>query len=1085
MTDDMKAMKRMHGKRSGQTLVIAILVLGVLLILGVAFASIIKRNIDQTSQSRTRTVASDLSQAGTRFAHFQLVNSELGADWRPLPTPPIADALGLSRDPDSFYTRPASGIIVEPDPVNRPGYTLVDKGGPDYRGPFARTNTENGRRLIRVRYAPHEFSEFGYGSDSTLRQAGKAQSYIIIESIGRAGSVVTGGRIDPTVQLRTPIKVGNYVDAADLRDSLGTGRGVDLRANTESRKLVAFASIGIIESARFITNKNNSSEAAHIGLPSGGGLLPGDAGNSIVYQGAGVNVTSFMGQIFADGTGGRSLNWGPIPGGGSLFSNADLKIYGSNRVALNAFLGEAWLVNGSIIPGEPGAGLQISRYDYNPATDVWSATFNAVNTAVTPINMVGGSLDSRSSDHSTQGGTVRDGEAGVDPDGQPNGVARKDPPSILSEDPSTGLNRYKVMTQQSGPMVSGVNVGRFGYGQGVYVDAAERGNLGSEDSRRQQGAVRSLPNDWLNPNNSASLGWQGPHYTPLAAYVRLIPDGFEIFRDSRSARPFWVDPATGASTGDSRVQYRLRVIENPVGSGFREPFIINSVQQPALVAAAPGSLSDADFRTNGLPFNGVLFFEGDVRVRGVIPTDIQMSVVSMGSIYIEGSVTRGLVNANNSRGVSDGSAITTPSRSSLMLMARDYAVVNTTQFFGPAPGESPSIKSASGAPDTPSPIELDSAVNPRLTLLSEFLVDPLTAGGNPQNPSSWSPFATAYVDGGGTPIPPQLNLHVSADDGGPAFTTVDVFPQPFGGGGAGAGTMLFDRGRDLDGDTTFETIFNAADPFYAGTPATPIPILGLGDPSVNAYPRFAGLNHAFILPGDPVLGTTIATNAAVGGYGVALQDQTRLRFSFAAAGTAPAKNFLLSQALVTPHDIKIEAGIFAEEGSFYVVPGNWLNPNPNDNRDDYTAGTGDYAGIAAVDRPAHRYRTFGNLPGFPFYGESPDVRVEIVGAVSENMPAPMAHQLEWKRKWGWIPVDYAGSSLTIPTRHLPASYAGEPYVPNMLIRHDPMFYTGSSGELDVNSQLIPVRQNSDGWSLPPMPRLPVSPTLSYFGEPNP
>jgi hypothetical protein len=31
----------------------------------------------------------------------------------------------------------------------------------------------------------------------------------------------------------------------------------------------------------------------------------------------------------------------------------------------------------------------------------------------------------------------------------------------------------------------------------------------------------------------------------------------------------------------------------------------------------------------------------------------------------------------------------------------------------------------------------------------------------------------------------------------------------------------------------------------------------------------------------------------------------------------------------------------------------------------------------------------------------------------------------------------------------------------------------------------PVRVDENGWVLPPMPRLPVSPTLAYFGEVNP
>jgi Tfp pilus assembly protein PilX len=85
-------------KQSGQTLILAILILGVLLIIGFAFAGIISQNITFSGKARQRTVSSDLSEAGIRYAHYQMLNSELGADWRPQFTPLQTDINGNTKE---------------------------------------------------------------------------------------------------------------------------------------------------------------------------------------------------------------------------------------------------------------------------------------------------------------------------------------------------------------------------------------------------------------------------------------------------------------------------------------------------------------------------------------------------------------------------------------------------------------------------------------------------------------------------------------------------------------------------------------------------------------------------------------------------------------------------------------------------------------------------------------------------------------------------------------------------------------------------------------------------------------------------
>jgi len=70
----------------------------------------------------------------------------------------------------------------------------------------------------------------------------------------------------------------------------------------------------------------------------------------------------------------------------------------------------------------------------------------------------------------------------------------------------------------------------------------------------------------------------------------------------------------------------------------------------------------------------------------------------------------------------------------------------------------------------------------------------------------------------------------------------------------------------------------------------------------------------------------------------------------------------------------------------------------------------------------------------------------------------------------------------LPAQHVPATVDlnRQSYVPNLQIAFDPMLALASADGTN------PVRVSPDGlWVLPPLPRLPVSPTLAYFGEVNP
>ena len=985
---------------------------------------------------RSRTVASEASEAGVRYVHNQLRFSALGADWRPATAPIALDGNGGSRDPDALYLRQGTNLVLPSG--------LTDRGGPDGLGPYARVTFEKGRALIRVRYAPADWTLFDNPAGA-LRKPGQARNYTVIESVGRSGKVNPN---DPTLS-STPIRVGGFADGAETRSGLNAAKAVDEALNPGSRRFMAFASIGLTEQARFITNKFNSSVSAEIGTLSSSGA--GEESIGATYGGIPVRITQELGALSVNSAASQIAS-------GNLYCNADLVLHGITNIFLNSDYGDGLLVAGTVRGANSDATLNLQVQK---------------NGAITNTTLNGNNLDSRTNGFSTLGGVVRDGSQDADPQGYVRSTPRKEPPSILEADPVSGITRYVTLSRDSGRLVGGRNIGRFGYGEGVYVSAGsgERGDAQDEDERIQLSGARSLVQDWLNPNKAATSktgGWIGPYYVPLASYLRLLPNGFEITRDARSAQPRW-RTTFGQDTTAFTARFRL------VDLGPAGVFIINSIVSPDLVAAAPGTLAgqQARVQAEGAVFNGVIYFEGDVRVRGVIPTNRQVTVVSMGTIYIEGSITKGMVRE-------DGSVLNTPSKSFCALMARDYVTVNTTQFFGPAPDQFIQAKDASALPDAPNPIEITTEGQAsRLRIQTQYLLNPVTdalTGSDINNPSTWQPFATTYREAGSNaPLRTSLLLSHAADQDY-SFLGINIQPRSFLGGGGLGSTFLFPSYVNQGG--LVPTSFNdGVRPYFlpAGTNPIDVPLYGVQ----RKFPTFESVSFPLV---DSSWATVGARTMAGPGKVLALQDETEFDMALDGISGLASSNYVLARTAVVPHDIRIEAMIYAEEGSFFVIPGAPYNFKVGDTRQEFAQNVAATTLAAAQQK---RFEDYGSTAETPFFGEPIPVKVSIIGSISENMPAPISMAAQWQRQWGWLPRELSGTGRLIPRQWVPAStninIAGT-VVPNLTLTYDSTLGTASASTTVVD----PVRTAPNGlWILPPAPRLPVSKQLAYFGEVTP
>jgi hypothetical protein len=365
------------------------------------------------------------------------------------------------------------------------------------------------------------------------------------------------------------------------------------------------------------------------------------------------------------------------------------------------------------------------------------------------------------------------------------------------------------------------------------------------------------------------------------------------------------------------------------------------------------------------------------------------------------------------------------------------------------------------------------------------------SGAVPSNPQTWRPFAADYFAPGApaNKITTSILVAQTMDDGAGSscFVSLDV--------NAGSGNY----------------IFPTANPPYANS-AIAFPnaatLYGLGSEN---YQRFGGFESvAFPLinpnPVDTTIGTNTMTGTAANPTGTyTLFNQGTNQFTLQPVtinGQQQASNdYVLGRFAIVPDDVRIEASMFAEEGTFFVIPGLWFNPNPNDTYATYIAADVSGASLTAAQMDDRRRTNFGASPSMPFYGEPIDARIIISGSVSENMPPTGAQQSEYLRKWGWIPMFLGSSSQSVPSQHVPTNNPSPNFVPNIIITYDPVLATGRrfgfvdpSSTPNLNDQGTYVRTawidfNMDGVQqpnelvpLPPLPRLPVSPTLAYFGE---
>jgi hypothetical protein len=330
-----------------------------------------------------------------------------------------------------------------------------------------------------------------------------------------------------------------------------------------------------------------------------------------------------------DGVPYRTILGVPGQGGGSIFVNGNLRFSGNVEIAIDPDLGERVYVAGEVVHN---AGARVTL-------QVGSDRFTL--------------LPSNAPNFTTANGLYRDGRPTTAADGYPRAIAYLEPPRMDTVDPATDLPRYVAATRESGvwrqrPNGVWFNTGQYGYGRGIYINNA----LDIQQESRGFLGGYTLRGDWVNPGKSRY--WNGPFYEPPGVFIELVevlnPDGsvraqgFRITRNQAEPRDVWYNPITGLPTNLKTMNFFFRNPNNP-----NDPTLTSEITQ-----------GDTSF---DVPFNGVIYAEGNVRVKGRIPSGRQIIIVTNGTAYIEGNIVKG------------------DERSALAILAKDYVCINTTQFL--------------------------------------------------------------------------------------------------------------------------------------------------------------------------------------------------------------------------------------------------------------------------------------------------------------------------------------------------------------------------------------------------------------------
>ncbi|MEI6501263.1 MAG: hypothetical protein WCP21_09595, partial [Armatimonadota bacterium] len=973
--------------RNGQALLMAVLLMSVILMVGILFAAVVSFNQEQSARHLDMLAAQLQAEAGVNYASSMLESSPQGADWRPrfvayAGGSETTDKATWPKNPATWPNPPAKYEDGSVD-YNFFGADGIEGTEDDYYSDF-----EIVRGWFPLRHgtpaAPGTFIRMGYFRFPDPNQVAPAAGGMDSPTIGR-GYFLLQVTYDPDPPYEpgdpnSPNTMSGYTHIVAI------GRAV--QDSNVFRRIEAYKPIGLMDNARWITNKSGQASTAVLGVRA--------------------NVDMDASNTWSPSESLYSYLSGPVRSAVPLYWAGQPIIYPAPalpapstffRLATVPTVNEGYLRDDFIL-----APRGLYALDDPDAVGGAVASVDGTNTAL-PLSLVPDAAVATPS--VTIPARVHVGSRDVTP------LA---PVDIAACDPISGNPRYAALTRDSGQtrrldkddsvnhIDSGepVNLGLYGAGAGMYInnvnDLQFRGNSGQSD-------LDLLQADWLKA--ATGTGPSGGETGWNALYTTYTPSGVEIefFPTEAAVLATSTDPS-GSSSTPPAAPGKLWWPRHAPG----EPGIKITRHDQRWRRADSGNVGE-DSGQNVMVIdypqypNAVILAEGNVRVKGILPArdpasrtrTYDVTVVSNATIYIDGQ----LMTAQDVRGRAYGTndplyapanpagPVLDEDTAKIALLAKDCVCLNPTQLV---PQLTSGLVTAAA----------DDAANPTLAD-QHWELYPDTGG---QCYTQWRfgwPDIDWNGDGNGdgapgTALPNTVKVNVTpiqaGADPGPAGMGMTVYNEP----AAASAPFTFDAAA-LD-PWTF--LFVPPGALYGGLP-TPA-----ASASNAILPNW---QTPGVTPSSPITApdvpfdvSTNATGNVVRTIGKMNAVQLFYRDPQIGAGSTPylLKKWKIEELVpVGGNDghvnnaggayqiprgavhAKINALMYAQRGSWFVIPGSYFDPQ---------ATTTDVNGNGTIDAQdslyAARFRRY-------------NYEITVRGAITEDHTAPIGAVQTWTTRWAY------------------------------------------------------------------------------------
>lgn len=684
---------RSHKRRSGQALLLAVLVMVFAALIGVTFITVVAINVGQTGRDEERDKARQAAQAGLAFANLQLTNSVWATRWNPADpavggnVPPTTTA-----DPTYYaYWTPFdqaqgwnnAGFVKIPDPRsinpsdNAPNYMLKVEKVLETDADNTSKDKTGALRITAIGLSPDDPTSF---YKVVAYKAGPAQSPLTgamrsvsnwdfqdesVPTAQTANSGSTSTTATTTMVLASP--QGSFAGRSNFYITISDSAGTNIR-------------YAVVREANATGNILTLAPTATPSVPSEMPAAPAitwavnervesaaalGAQSALDFDNSGVaNITNER-VDFRVSTAPSTPGSIRVNGGLVLLGNAFMDNLLAPRQSSTTNPPGQIKASGLITVNSSSAPLLSGILDDGTAGGVATGTQTLLSSSDGNFPFAGAGLPEQKAT------IVEDGANRISGSPEPTRQVKSFTPPDITKG-GNGFGRYRELTKYSAPANSGdpLQAAAYGYGQGIYINNPEdTEKIGAPVSsvvrEMTQSELERLLFDHSIPGGTdESLAYLRSG-TPLLANVNNVSLEQQHLRGWIAPDEFLPRGALVEINSNATLTITLDSISDGVGDNI-DPVAAKSWRDENgdLINGTQGGV----YRRENIPWpaNGVLFAEGNIRLRGkattVSPALPSLTVVSMKNIYIEGSI-----------GVTG---------KKLVLLARKNVIVNPTRIVG-------------------------------------------------------------------------------------------------------------------------------------------------------------------------------------------------------------------------------------------------------------------------------------------------------------------------------------------------------------------------------------------------------------------